>query len=267
MKKTIRKLAALGTAIAATGVAQAAPFHGNTLHDGSALTGATAPLILAAGEGGEGGEGGASVDEDMAFHVAAAEIEGRLTVAAALYAQGRAEDAKAHLVRPADGIYQGLQPLLKEFNAPGFAEELTALADAVEAGAPAEEVEAKLQAAVAGIAASTTPESPHELALTVAMLVRIAGQDFAKGVADGKVTDADEYQDAWGYVQAGKRMISGAPDWMREEYGAEFDKIAGLLDGLDAGWPDLAGEAAPGLDASVIAGAAARIEIVSLRMD
>lgn len=267
MKITIRKLAALGTALATTGAAQAAPVHFDALHDTSALAGFSAPLLLAAGEGGEGGEAGLTEDEDMAFHVAAGEIEGKLTVAAALYAQGRADAAKAHLVRPSDDIYEGLKPLLAAFNAPDFADELTALADAVEAGAPAEEVEAKLQAAVAGIAASATPESAKELAMTVTMLVRNAGGDFAAGVADGKVTDAHEYQDAWGYVQAAKRIVAGAPDWMRDEYGEEFATIAGHLDGLDAAWPDLTGEAAPGLDSSAIAGAAARIEIVSLRMD
>jgi len=267
MKITIRKLAALGAAIATTGVAQAAPFHAKQFHETSALSGVSAPLLLAAGEGGEGGEGGLSQDEDMAFHVAAGEIEGRLTAAVALYAQGEAKAAMAHLVRPADGIYQGLQPLLTEFNAPGFADELTALADAVEAGAPADDVETRLKAAIAAIAASTTPESAHELALTVAMLVRIAGQDFAKGVADGKVTDAHEYQDAWGYVQSAKRMVAAAPDWVREEYGSELETINGYLDGLDAAWPDLTGDSGTQMDASVIAGAAARIEIVSLRMD
>ena len=99
------------------------------------------------------------------------------------------------------------------------------------------------------------------------MLVRNAGGDFAAGVADGKVIDAHEYQDAWGYVQAGKRMIAGAPDWMHDEYGEEFRQVSGYLNSLDAAWPDLTGEAAPGLDSSVIAGAAARIEIVSLHMD
>jgi hypothetical protein len=273
MKKTIRKLAVLGTAVAATTAAQAGPLAGNnfagkTFHDTSALAGATAPLILAAGSGGEAGEGaGTGIDEDLAFHIGVGEIAGKMIAAAALYEQGQAEAAKDHLVRPSDDIYTALKPMLTEFNMAGFAAELTALADAIDQGAPADDVKAKLAALTAATQENGAPEAPRELALTIVHLVRNAGGDYANGVADGKVTDAHEYQDAWGYVQAAKRLLGGAPDFMREEYGKEFKKISAYLDGLDSAWPDLTGEKPAGTESSVIAGTAARIELVSLRMD
>jgi hypothetical protein len=273
MKKTIRKFAVLGTAVAATTAAQAGPLAGNTFagktfHDTSALAGPAAPLILAAGSGGEAGEGvGTGVDADLMFHVGVGEVAGKMIAAATLYEQGQAEAAKGHMVRPSDDIYTALKPMLAEFNMPGFAAELTALADAIDAGAPAAEVKSKLAALTAATQENGAPEAPHELALTVVHLVRNAGGDYANGVTDGKVTDAHEYQDAWGYVQAAKRLLGGAPDFMREEYGKEFEKISAYLDGLDSAWPDLTGEKPAGAESSVIAGTAARIELVSLHMD
>lgn len=266
MKITLRKIAALGTAIATTGAVQAAPLHVAKPHGATALSGFSAPLLLAA-DGGEAGEGGATEDGDMVFHVGMAEIEGKLAAALTLYEQGETEAAKAHVVRPADDIYTGLKPIMADRNAQGFDAQLTAFADAVDAGAPVDEVKARFAAASEAIRADGLPEAAGELVLTVAHLVRAAGQDFANGVADGKVTDPHEYQDAWGYVQAGKGIIAGAPDWMREEYPEEFKQVGDYLASLDPAWPDLTGKGAPGIEPSVIAAMASRIEIVSLRMD
>ncbi len=273
MKKTIRKFAVLGTAVAATTAAQAGPLAGNTFagktfHDTSALAGPAAPLILAAGSGGEAGEGvGTAVDEDLAFHVGVGEIAGKMIVAAALYEQGQAEAAKDHLVRPSDDIYAELKPMLTELNMPGFAAELTALADAIDAR----------RAGRRGDIEACGPGRRHAGERRAGSAARTGDDDRASGAqcrrrlcerrADGKVTDAHEYQDAWGYVQAAKRLLGGAPDFMRAEYGKEFEKISAYLDGLDSAWPDLTGEKPAGADSSVIAGTAARIELVSLHMD
>lgn len=97
---------------------------------------------------GEGGEAGALAAENpkVAILTALGLVEGHLWVGLATYRASQAEEAKTHMKHPGDELYADLEPLLTAQGLPGFAEELTALAEAVEGGGPPAEAEAAYQA-------------------------------------------------------------------------------------------------------------------------
>lgn len=264
MKKTMKTWTALGAALATTtaiAAAQAGPAPKQGLITKS-------PLMLAAeageGEGGEseGGEAKSAGNADYLANLGF--VTGHLIAGTELYALGDAEQAKTHMKHPQDEIYADLEPEFKERKAPGFAAELEALSKAVEGGEPADAVRQKLDAVIAAVGKNGMPANARERADTIVKLVRTAGEEYAIGVKDGAIVNAHEYQDAYGFVQAAKRLLDGASEEEKKEYAKPLEEIAGHLAALDEAWPDIAGKKPVETDASVLAGAAARIELAAL---
>jgi hypothetical protein len=162
-----------------------------------------------------------------------------------------------HAKHPESELYAGLVPAFAARGKPGFAAELDALAHAVERG---EDVEAAY-AAVTNAISDNEPDADFATRLmAIATLARTAGNEFAIGVADnGTVVNAHEYQDAYGFLMAAREMLAStdaadAQDAQGLALADEQLQIAlGEFDALTVNRVDG--------DASVIHGAAARIEI------
>ena len=179
-------------------------------------------LLLMADASGEGGESGGAVagDDRIAYLLDLALVEGHMQVGVALYKAGDAEAAKPHMKHPKDELYADLEKRFAEMKVGGFAEELDAVAKAVESGAAAADVDAlmaKLLKEIAELRGGALTGA--EAAQTVTLLVRHATEDYAKGVKDGKVVAAIEYQDAWGFVQAAKQLLASLSKQERDEIG------------------------------------------------
>ncbi len=264
MKKTLKTWTAIGAAMATSTAAVAA--SPATRMDMPALAASAQPVILAAG----GGEGEGAVlheDPDVEYFYDLGIIEGHLTTGLALYTSGDAAMAKMHMKHPKDDIYEELEHAMKERGVKGFADELSAFSAAVEGGAPADEVKAKYDAVLAAIDASGTPESAADRAKAIVKLARKASDEYADGVIDRKVTDAHDFQDAYGYIQAAKRLLKRAPESEKSKYADEFTEIESQLSGLDKAWTDLSGKSPVDVDPTELAGAAARIELTALGMN
>lgn len=267
VKRNVKLWASLGLAasVATAGAASAAAFkqpfkasHGTDIH-----------LAAAAGEGGEGGEGeggSAAKGADLPTYLTQlALIEGHMAAGLALYAKGDHAAAQTHMKHPGDELYSDLKPMLKAFKAKGFAKELEALAKAVGAHKPVAEVEAaqaRLQKAIAA-ARPAELEAPA-VALVVSNLLRTAAEEYAVGVKDGKVTDAHEYQDAWGFVQAARQHLKNLSASERQEHAKEIESLEKELAGLDSLWPDISGKTAPTRQPVELRAAAARVELIAL---
>jgi hypothetical protein len=264
MKKTLKAWTALGAAMATTTAAVAASPVNRI--DTPVLSQPAQPFILAAG-GGEGEGAAVHEDPDVEYFTDLGLVEGHLTAGVALYALSENEMAKTHMKHPRDEIYADLEPMMKERGVKGFADELAALAAAVEGGAPVEDVRAKFDDVLAAIDNCGAPHSAADRANAIVKLVRTASSEYADGVVDGKVVEAHEFQDAYGFVQAAKRLLAKAGDDEKSEYSEEFGEIADQLSGLDKAWDDLAGDSNVGVDSTQLAGAAARIELTALGMD
>jgi hypothetical protein len=97
----------------------------------------------------------------------------------------------------------------------------------------------------------------------VQALVKTAAEEYAAGVEGGRVVNPHEYQDAFGFVQTAEAAVarlkqagSGDPEILA--------KVERELGTLQPAWPALVPPEQISTDASLLYGAAARIEIALL---
>jgi len=96
--------------------------------------------------------------------------------------------------------------------------------------------------------------------------VRKAAEDYAKGVSDGRVTEAHEYQDALGFVRSARSILRSLSAAEKAKHQAVLAEISGDLDSLAVAWPSVVPPGRVDADASLLYGTAARIEIASLKL-
>ncbi|MCB2127197.1 MAG: hypothetical protein H6897_06070 [Rhodobacteraceae bacterium] len=254
-----------GTAI---GLAVAGPAAADTPLDGPER------LWLAqgteAGEGGEAGEAGteASGDEVVDLLKDLGLIEGHLRAGVALYRAGLADQAAHHMKHPQDEIYDELSFHLADFGAEGFAEELTALATAVESGQPVEAVDAALAEVLKAIAGARghANASDAEGARAMVAILRQAADEYGDGVKDGGVTELQEYQDAWGFLEAVRDQaahMAGEEDAAKKTFG---EKTLAALDTAREALPDVSPEGRTLGDASALHAAVATVELAAYQL-
>ncbi len=221
------------------------------------------------GEGGEGGEAGAIEGDDaVALLSGLGLIEGHLRAGVALYEAGLSDQAKSHMKHPQDELYADLLPLLKEAGAEDFSGELTELAEAVESGADVakvKEIFAEVQKEIAEGRAHAGGGEAAEAAAIVAM-VRQAADEYEEGVKDGKVAELHEYQDAWGFVEVARDLLThmaGENDAAEKAFGEKaltaLGEAAPALPGVSPEGKDLG-------DASMLYAAAASIELAAYKL-
>ncbi len=191
-------------------------------------------------------------------------MRGHLQAGYALYAAGDQNMAATHMKHPQDELYAGLLPAFEARGYAGFADALDALAVAVKGGAPANEVEAKLAAARAGIDAAVegANATPRETLLAMAAVLRTAGEEFDIGVKDDIIVNTHEYQDAYGFmttvVDYLGRYDGGAGD-VDEAVGAARAHAATALEAA----PSVIPPEVVTTSSETIYGAAARVEIIA----
>jgi hypothetical protein len=231
--------------LAASG-AKALDFH--------ASPGKTKLLWLAASSG-EGGESAAAnsggPDARVAFLTRAGLAEGHIRVALELYRLGEKDAARSHMKHSAD------EPLK------GFGDALAALSNAVDKDAGQAEVDAKWQALQASIAAARGKLEAPDVAQAVVGLSKVAAEEYGASVKNGKVTDAHEYQDAWGFVQAALAMLANLSDAERTEHAVQIPRMEARLKEVQNAWPDLTGKAPVNADPKSLAAAASFIELMA----
>ncbi|PQA85356.1 hypothetical protein [Hyphococcus luteus] len=224
---------------------------------------------VAAGEGesgaseGEGeGEGAAATDpasSDVAYMHVLGLVRGHLIAFTELYRGGVTDMAMTHVKHPKSELYASLLPAFEARGLDGFAEELSALAAAAEAGG---DVEGPYREVVAAITANTPKASVAKQLLAVSEIVRTAADEFDIGVEDdGTVVNAHEYQDAYGFLIASREILSG----IDTQDVNESDAIALAHEQIElalAPYNSLTDASTEG-KASALYGAAARIEIAA----
>ena len=216
------------------------------------------PGPSAGGEGeGEGASGADPVNDDVEYLHQLGQTRGHLAAFTALHRLGAHEMSMTHAKHPESELYTGLKPAFEARGKAGFAEELDALTDAAANGGDVDAAYADLVEAIR----ENEPDAGLDTHLmAIATLARTAGKEFAIGVADdGRVVNAHEYQDAYGFLIAAKEMLANHKPRDEQEKQAlamaeeQLNIGLGEFDTLTAGRVD--GKA------SVIQGAAARIEI------
>jgi hypothetical protein len=225
------------------------------------------------GEGGEGGEGSgnaADAGDTVAYFTQLSLIRGHLFVGMELYRQGEVEHAKTHMKHPQDEIYASLLPAIKARKHDDFGHELDELSELVEDRASLKKAMGEFGEIEDAI--DDAWEDSDDVTLgtrlkVVHQLVKTAADEYAEGVKDGAVVNGHEYQDAWGFVQIAKQIVAALPAAERAKAPEAVDTIMAQLTTLDGAWPSVVPPARVATDASVLYGAAARIEIATLSVD
>lgn len=263
----------LGAALIASGslTTQAADDTPFTSHSSHSML-----QVAAAGEGaggeGEGGEGAGSVDlaqNDAAYLAQLGLVRGHLWVGVQLYKAGHHDMALTHMKHPGDELYAGLKPALAARDESGFADALSALAEAVEQQESVANVEARHADLERGVADAEDLHAADlkTVLLSIERMVRISAEEYAIGVKSGKIVNAHEYQDALGFVEAAKNRLELLSDPQRQESPDAVAEVAEQLELVGKLWPALVPEGTLEGDASELYGAAARIQLAAWELD
>ena len=248
-----------GEGAAAGDSAEGAP----TAHHGEG-EGEGAPAPLSAG--GEA-EGAALVDvahDKSAFLSALQIVRGHLRAGDELYAVGDREMGAQHLRHPQAEILTTLAPAFASYGAANFEPAIDTLATAAEAGAPPAEISSRHTEAVREIdaAAQATGASLKELLLAVARTLTVAGDEYSVGVVDGAIANLHEYHDAYGFIATAQddlQAMTGADDAQKSAIAGAIEQVKTAATAAPRVTPPSEGL----LPASVIYGAAARVEIIA----
>ncbi len=234
---------------------------------------AWAQTASAGGEGGEGGEGAATANLDgpVEMLVELGLFEATHRIVAALYAEGLTDDALSHLEQSHHASFEDIEHALEEYamdeaGAHAFEDLAEAFADAVKGGADAAVVADAAAAVLATAAEARSQMTAKDEFEAIEALLNIAHDDYEAGVAEGVVDAPQEYRDAWGFTEVARaRLTALAASSDATVAGAG---AAGLkaLEPAAALFPGIGATEVPGADPSVLAGAAARIEIAGLRL-
>ena len=198
-------------------------------------------------------------------------MRGHLLVGHALYASGEHAAAGTHSKHPSDELYAGVA---EEFSARGatrFADELEAHAQAVASGV-SEDVDAAYAAVTAAIDAAgdvVRDATPALRARVIVLLLREAAVEYGIGVVDGRLENAHEYQDAYGFTQVALGLARAEHAHLAQAQSAYreiFQRIAADIQALGPMWPALMPPPQIPQQASRIDAAAADIERLALRL-
>jgi hypothetical protein len=229
-------------------------------------------LWMAQSEGGEGGEGGAAVvDEDgqaLSLVAQLGLIEGALRAGADLAQAGQAEAAAGHVADLIKDNYDPAEAALNAAKAPAFKTELVAAISAIVEGKTADEIGSATDAALAGIAAARAVDAgePKEWFEAILFLTRKAGEEYGKGVKDGTLADAGEYQESWGNLLAARALAAELSQSTDAKVKAAADAATTSLAEVSAAYGGILGDGPLSDDESLFASAAAKIELDSYKV-
>lgn len=246
--------------------------NGATPDQQHAAHGASHAAVYNQGEGeGAQGEGSGAADiasDDLAFLQQLALMRGHLYVGYRLYMEDHVAPAKTHMKHPESELYADLVPGLTAREAPGFGKQLAALAAAVESEQSKPQVSKRYEELVSAIAATEATASKLDAAQTLALasqLLRVAAEEYAIAVVDGKMENAHEYQDALGFTVIAREYLDDTTTREQAEQQA-FKKAGKHLDAVQPLWPKLMPPATLEHSAKSLYGAAAQLELLSLSL-
>lgn len=240
------------------------------------LVGACPLTVAVAGEAeqstadaGEAGESGPVMgsDPDQAFMTNLLLMKGHLHSGKQLADHGIWNHAGAHVMHPAAENYEAVRGDLAVRKIPDFEGKLDTLAIAVVEKQSSQIIEAAYAEALDAInrairaVAETKRVSPGFMGQLLQGLLRYAGDEYAVGVKQGKISDLHEYQDAMGFAWVADELIGGLPPEARLRHAAVYDAIRLELAAVKAAWDVGASKGDAATPAADVLSAVSRIEL------
>ena len=224
-------------------------------------------LAHSEGEGeGEGNDVADLSSNDLAYLTQLSLIRGHLYVGYKLYKSGHIDHAKTHSKHPKSELYAAIEPVFSVRGLDGFATELSVFSNALERELSSKTVDLAYQALSESISkheaqVSEKAKTPAEQLKLVAALLRVAGEEYAIAVVDGKMQNAHEYQDALGFTMIAKTVVQQI-----EEADDQKKQALTLLDDLMPLWPGLVPPDTLSTEAGQLYGAAAKVDLLALSL-
>jgi hypothetical protein len=223
---------------------------------------------------GEGEGADSDVDlgrDDIAYLTQLGLMRGHLYVGHELYKAGHIEHAKTHMKHPKSELYAEIEPAFSVRETNGFSTELLGISDAVEGDLGENIVSSAYDTLVAAIAESEAAVKadslvPSQKLKLVSEILRVAGEEYAIAVVDGKMQNAHEYQDALGFTTIATAIVNEIDSGGADVSAAKASALT-LLASLKPHWPTLIPPDTLTTKASAIYVAAAKIELLSLGLD
>ncbi len=200
--------------------------------------------------------------DDLAYLTQLGLVRGHLYVGYQLYMDGHLEHAKTHMKHPESELYSDLIPAFDTRGTKGFASELSQLAKAVNQDLGADKVTHAYHQLTRAIehneqAIQARNHTPAERLKLAAALLRVAGEEYALAVVDGKMENAHEYQDALGFSTISHHIINQLSDDNTQQ------KANALIESILPLWPSLIPPATLDTDAGQIYGVAAKMDLLA----
>ncbi|MEQ9259110.1 MAG: hypothetical protein RIG84_08420 [Roseovarius sp.] len=221
----------------------------------------------ASGEGEGEGEGeGASLDPTTALMRDLGFMEGHLRAGMALYEAGELAAAKTHMGHPIKEKYAAVAAPLEALGLDRLKNEIALLAEAAEAEAPIAEL-APLHGRVAQTIAEARQGVPLEKRMAgLVALTRIAGDEYSVATEGGQISNLHEYQDSWGFLRIVEEQVAALAETGDAAEAAAAERMLSALEATDDAFGDLQGGGTFEKDASLIYGAAARMQLAAARL-
>ncbi|MDV2993150.1 MAG: hypothetical protein N4J56_002804 [Chroococcidiopsis sp. SAG 2025] len=178
-------------------------------------------------------------------------MKGHLIVAKELLDKQLPKQAEPHIGHPVEEIYVDVEDQLNERNVKEFKTTLIGLQDLIKAQPKSDKVQADFSASMQAVddAIAALPENERSSAAfnlqVINELLDAANSEYGAAIANGKISDAIEYQDSRGFVIYANNLYQKIADQMAKENPEAHKTIDTSLKDLAKAWPSAVPPAKP----------------------
>jgi DNA uptake protein ComE-like DNA-binding protein len=182
--------------------------------------------------------------KDIDYMIKLGLIKGHLLVAKELLDLKKPDQAEPHIGHPVEEIYADVEDQLNERKVKEFKTPLIALQDLVKAGAKdSVKVDTEFKASVQAVdgAIAGLPEAqrkdPKFVLQVINGLLDTANAEYTAAIADGKISQAIEYQDSRGFVIYANELYKGVATSVEKDSPEAHKTITATMADLSKAWP------------------------------
>ena len=182
--------------------------------------------------------------KDVDYMIKLGLMKGHLIVAKELLDLKKPEQAEPHIGHPVEEIYADVEEQLKERNVKEFKTQLVSLQDLIKAGAKdAAKVDTdfkgsmqSVDGAIASIPATQRQSTSFVMQVLVGLL-DTANSEYGASIADGRITQAIEYQDSRGFVIYANELFKSIAPNLEKQNAETYKSVQTTLADLTTVWP------------------------------
>lgn len=184
-------------------------------------------------------------DADVDYMTSLGLMKGQLLVAKELLVEGKADKAEPHIGDAAGALYGDIQEELTQRQVPEFQNTLNQLHNLVESAPDDPQIETEYKAALKAIdtAIEAIPLNKRQSAgfgmAVVTQILNTANQVYGNAIADGKIVNAIEYQDSWGFVLYADQLYQGIVESIKQRDKMIHREIETNFAQLQMAWPSV----------------------------